>query len=188
MPDSTRVNNYRKKLFSLKWIEYYSYFIVMLLLGSSSLFISGAVFLSLYCVVAALLVAITPWIFRLPIRYRKRIIGLCSYGQQAVAGLCIVLILASIPTPVYAQFLNGAETWLQTVMPASIHGALSLGINAIRAVFVYYAGTKLTEAYRESRGEGTAEFMTLAREPIRGGLIIAIADLIVLLYTGTATT
>ena len=92
-----------------KWREYYSYSLGMLLLGIWSLSVSGAIFLALYCIVAALLVAITPLIFRLPIRYRKRVIGLCSYGQLVLAGLCIVLILASIPTSVYAQFLNGAE-------------------------------------------------------------------------------
>ena len=186
MLNATIVDNYRKNIFSVNWgRQNYLYSIGLFLLGIWTLYLHGADFLTLYFVVAALLVATTPLIFKLPIKYRKRTIKFCSYGQLALAGFCIVLILASIPTPVQAQFLNGAETWLKSVMPASIHTALTLGVNAIRAVFVYYAGTKLTEAYRESRGEGTAEFMTLAREPIRGGLIIAIADLIVLLYTGT---
>ena len=188
MVNSTRVSNYRKIFLCDNWLEYYLYPLGMLLLGSWSLSVSGAVFFSLYCIVAALLLAITPWIFRLPIKYRSRVIRFCSYGQLVLAGFCIVLLLALSPSPVQAQFLNNAETWLKSVMPQSIHGALTLGVNAVRAVFIYYAGTKLTEAYRESRGEGTAEFMTLAREPIRGGLIIAIGDLVVLLFTGTGGT
>ena len=184
MVNSITIDERQNNLFSLNWIEYYLYSIGVTFVGWWTLYLHGADFLTLYCVVAALLVAITPLIFRLPIKYRKRAIKLCSYGQLAVAGFCIVLLFASVATPAHAQFLNGLEAWLKQVMPASIHTALTLGINAIRAIFVYYAGTKLTEAYRESRGEGTSEFMTLAREPIRGGLIIAIADLIVVLFTG----
>lgn len=173
---------------ALELREYYLYSIPMAVLGVWSLFVSGAIFLSLYCLAAAILVALTPLIFRLPIKLRRWSLKFCGYGQLSVAGFCIVLLLALSANPAHAQFLNGAESWLTSVMPAVIHPAITLMVNAIRAVFLYYASTKLSEAYRESRGEGTAEFMTLAREPLKGGLIIAIADIIVILFTGTGAT
>ena len=163
----------------------YFYALSMAGLGVWSLLVSGAVFFSIYCLAVALLVAVTPLIFRLPRKHRNLTLKVCSRGLLLLAGFCIALLWASTPTPVHAQFLNGAEAWLHSVMPASIHTAITLTINAIRAIFVYLAGTKLSEAYRESRGgEGTAEFMTLAREPIKGGLIVAASDLVILLYTG----
>lgn len=183
---TSQASNKGRNFRALELREYYLYSIWMVILGVWSLFVSGAIFLSLYCLVAAILVTLTPLMFRLPIKFRQLSLKLCGYGQLSVAGLCIVLLLASIPTsPAHAQFLNGAESWLISVMPAVIHPAIILMVNAIRAVFLYYASTKLSEAYRESRGEGTAEFMTLAREPLKGGLIIAIADIVVILFTGT---
>lgn len=188
-PITSQASSKGKIFRALELKEYHLYSIWMTVLGVWSLFISGAIFLSLYCLVAAILVAFTPLIFSLPIKFRQFSLKLCGYGQLSIAGLCIVLLLASIPTsPAHAQFLNGAESWLTSVMPAVIHPAIVLMVNAIRAVFVYYAGTKLSEAYRESRGEGMSEFMTLAREPLKGGLIIVIADIIVVLFTGTGGT
>ena len=97
MLNATIVDNYRKNIFSVNWgRQNYLYSIGLFLLGIWTLYLHGADFLTLYFVVAALLVATTPLIFKLPIKYRKRTIKFCSYGQLALAGFCIVLILASM--------------------------------------------------------------------------------------------
>lgn len=187
--DDIKVPSRVKKMPLVKWSEFCLYGLWMGSLGLWSLFVSEAIFLSLYCIVAGLLVAVTPLIFRLPKWQRRLTLKLCSRGLLLLTGFCIVLLWALTPAPAHGQFLNGAETWLHGVMPESIHTAITLTINAIRAVFIYLAGTKLSEAYRESRGgEGTAEFMTLAREPIKGGLIVAASDLVILLFAGEGST
>ena len=101
-------------------------------------------------------------------------------------GVFLTLLLEVGLTPAHGQFLNNAQTWMNTSLNqqgnAQIQNAIDLIFNVLRGMFVIYIASEIVKIVNSRDEDG--DWKAMAKKPLIVLLALVIGDLLVGLVTG----
>ncbi|HBL13796.1 MAG TPA: hypothetical protein DD379_20855 [Cyanobacteria bacterium UBA11162] len=113
--------------------------------------------------------------------------GIKKYGLSTVLYLILagILFFDTLAMPASAQFLNGAQNWMQGVFPQA-QNIIPLVFNVLRAIFVIYLAISIVGIVQAARQD--EDWKSLARTPLIVLISITLGDVLVGMVIGTGGT